>query len=136
MSLRSFFLLSAFFLHSTLIQAEEPVPLVSGLWEITTRPDFKGIPAASTQKLDRICLSEFDIREGKIALRVAATCKVTGGKWEKTKLTLDIFCPDAPPDVKIPAVLDAGGTNFTSYIELNPQIRYNHSGKWLKAQCQ
>lgn len=135
-SMRPFFLLSSILLHSTLIHAEEPMPLATGLWEVTTYPDFKNIPAAPTPKIDRLCLSGSDIKDGKIAIRMAPTCKITGGKWDKNGLTLKVFCPDAPPDANIPAELSAAGTAFTSFIQLNPNIRYNHSGKWLSAQCQ
>lgn len=135
-SMRPFLLLSALLLHSPLSQAEESLPLASGLWEVTTRPDIQRIPTPPTPKIDRLCLSESDIKDGKIALRVAVTCKISGGEWNKNNLTLSIFCPDAPPDAKILAELNAAGASFTSYIQLNPQIRYNHSGKWLSAQCQ
>ncbi len=139
-SIRHFFILSAILLHSTLIHAEEPMPLATGLWEITTNPDFKNIPAAPVPKIDRLCLGESDIKDGKIAIRVAPICKITGGIWNKNGdrngLTLKVFCPDAPPDAIIPAELSAAGTSFTSFIQLNSNIRYNHSGKWLSAQCQ
>lgn len=134
--LRPLLLLSALLLHSSLSHAEEPLPLASGWWEITTRPDFINIPASPAPKIDRLCLNASDIKSGKIALRVAATCKVAGGEWNKNSLTPNIFCSDAPPDAKISAELNANGTSFTSFIQLNPQIRYNHSGKWLSAQCQ
>lgn len=135
-SIRPFFLLSTILLCSHPVQAEEPLPLASGWWEVTARPDLINIPASPAPKIDRLCLSASDIKGGKIALRVAATCSITGGEWNKNKLTLNIFCPDAPPDAKIPAELNAAETSFSSFIQLNSNIRYNHSGKWLSAQCQ
>lgn len=112
------------------------LPLAKGQWEVVTRPDFKGIPANPLPRTDRFCLDETMIRDGRIPVFLTPACKITGGTWQGTKLQISITCPDAPPDAKIPAELTADGKVFTSFIELNPSIRYNHSGKWVADQCQ
>lgn len=126
---------AVFFTSSSWLHASEPLPLQSGLWEITTQADLKGIPSAPMPKIDRVCLRPSDIETGKIALRTAATCKVTGGAWSDRRLTLNVSCPDAPPDAQIQARLESAGKSFTSFIELNPNVRYSHDGKWLAADC-
>ncbi len=119
----------------SLAMANSP-PLAKGQWEVVTRPDFKGIPANPLPRTDRFCLDEAMIREGRIPVFIAPACKITGGSWDGIRLQMTVTCPDAPPDARIPAELTAEGKAFTSFVELNPSVRYNHSGRWISEQCQ
>jgi hypothetical protein len=117
--------------------ASEPAPLAKGLWEVTTRAEFKqGIPANPMPKIQRICLDDLAIKEGRIPLYVAKTCEITGGTWDNNKLALRVKCPDAPPEAVIPAELHARHKTFTSYIALNQLITYHHTGEWVSAECR
>jgi hypothetical protein len=134
---------SRFFLAGTLLalnanvpMAADTLPLVAGLWQVTTMPEFKGIPANPTPRIDRFCLDEAAIKAGRIPLRLAVTCKIPGGKWEANKLTLTIVCDDAPPDTPIANQISAEGQGLAGFITLNPAITYRYAGKWLAAECR
>lgn len=113
------------------------LPLARGQWEVVTRPDFKGIPANPLPKTEHLCLDEESIRNGAISLRTAHTCKITGGQWVDNKVTLRVFCPDAPPNADIPAELTASDIkSFTAYVTLNQMITYHYTGQWMSSVCQ
>lgn len=135
--LRPLLLLSALLLHSLPSHAEEPMPLASGWWEVTTLPEFTGIPVTPTAKHDGLCLGAAAIRAGVIPVRIAVGCKIAGGKWEGKKLRLHVACEDAPPDTVVPAELTvAEGKSFTGFVALNQMITYRYSGKWVSAECK
>lgn len=117
--------------------AEPPLPLTSGRWEVTTMPEFTGIPASPTAKHDGFCLDATAIRAGVIPVRIAVGCKITGGKWEGEKLHLNVACEDAPPGAVIPAELTvAEGKSFTGFVALNQTITYRYRGTWISAECK
>lgn len=120
-------------------------PLAPGLWEITTRPEFPGIPMIPAPKIDRLCLTAEDISAGRIQLRSAPGCNVQGGKWQDARLQLDIVCSDAPAEARITGMLDAGEKTLAGEIALVHQpsqegaaagrFTYRHNGKWVAADC-
>lgn len=118
------------------LMANDTLPLATGLWQVTTTPEFKGIPANPTPRIDRFCLDEAAIKAGRIPLRLAVTCKIPGGKWEGNQLVLSIVCDDAPPDTPIVNQLSAKGESLAGFITLNPAITYRYAGKWLAAECR
>lgn len=124
---------------------KQALPLAPGLWEITTRPDFPGIPIVPAPKTDRQCLTAEDISAGRVQLRSAPGCNVQGGKWQDNRLQLDIACSDAPAEARIAGMIDAGEKTLAGEITLVHQpsqegaaagrFTYRHNGKWVAADC-
>jgi hypothetical protein len=120
-------------------------PLAAGGWEITTRPEFPGVPMIPVPRIDKLCLAAEDIATGRIPLRSAPGCTVQGGKWREKRLQLDIVCSDAPANAQITGTLDANEKSLTGEIAIVSQpsqegaaaarFTYRHSGKWLAADC-
>jgi hypothetical protein len=120
-------------------------PLASGWWEITTRPEFPGVPMIPVPKIDKLCLAAEDIATGRIPLRSAPGCTVQGGKWQEKRLQLNIVCRDAPADAQITGTLDANEKSLAGEITIVSQpsqegpaaarFTYRHTGKWLAADC-
>ena len=73
-------LLAALALNATVMpaNAQAPVKLQPGFWEITTKPEFPGVPIIPVPKIDKLCLNKDDIAGGRIDLRSAPGCKVIG----------------------------------------------------------
>jgi hypothetical protein len=119
--------------------------LANGGWEITTRPEFPGVPMIPVPKTDKLCLSAEDIAAGRIPLRSAPGCNVQGGKWQGKRLQLNIVCSDAPADAQITGTLDANEKSLAGEITIVSQpsqegpaaarFTYRHNGKWLAADC-
>lgn len=140
-------LLAALALNATVMpaNAQAPVKLQPGFWEITTKPEFPGVPIIPVPKIDKLCLNKDDIAGGRIDLRSAPGCKVIGGKWIDNRLQLDIACGDAPPEAKMSGELIASGQTLTSKIDLISQpgqegaaaghFVYIGSGRLLAGDC-
>lgn len=133
--LAALFLVPFIFLSVELFAADAP-PMAAGLWEISTTPEFKGIPANPIPKIDRICLDEQSIRAGAIPVRVAVSCKITSGHWDGKQLSLVVACQDAPPDTKVPNEFTATDKTISGYIALNAMITYRYQGTWLSDECK
>ena len=127
-------------------QATTSLPLEPGLWEITARPDFKGIPMMAVPKVARRCLAEDDIKAGKIPLASLPDCRVAGGRWIDARALLDFQCEGLVPGVRVLGEVAGAGKTLSGGVELvqPPQpdgavapvsIKYQHSGRWLGAEC-
>lgn len=124
----------------------QSLPLEPGLWEVTARPDFKGIPVMAVPKVSRRCLSETDIAAAKLPLASLPDCRVAAGQWTEVKAQLDIQCEGLAPGVKVLGEVVAAGKTLSGGIELiqpvQPDgavapvsIKYQHSGRWLGPSC-
>jgi hypothetical protein len=118
--------------------------LESGLWEITTTPDFKNIPAPLNQKIDKMCLSKQDIEAGKIDVRMSPDCHVAGGNLVDSHMKLNVSCVMEVP-TETEGFLDFAGKSFSGSVNVlaiinndrasSPHFIYHYQAKWLAKEC-
>lgn len=119
-----------------------PVPvMVPGLWEITARPNFAGVPMIPAPRTYRSCLSAADIQAGKVEVRAAPACKVDSGVWDSKqpkRLVVTMSCAGLTTDAPITGELIVEGKTFTGQVEIamnGARLAYLQNGQWLGSDC-
>lgn len=129
----------------TLAADPAPAALVSGYWQVTSRPDLKGAPMISLPKTTGLCITPEQVAVGQVQVPSMPSCKVGGGKWAGNQLVLDVVCAGLPAGALATGELLAAGKSFSGKVDVisQPQYEgparghfiYHLTGSWVGAEC-
>lgn len=121
-------------------------PLEPGLWQVNTRPEMVGGQMMALPRNTRVCVTEDDVKEGRIAVISMPACQVqAGGAWVDNALTLKLACRGLPENAQYRGTLEAQGKTFHGRVEVvlapdkegmeRGHMVYHQIGNWMAAEC-
>lgn len=105
-------------------------PFDDGLWEITIFKELTNMPFPPRPLVDKQCLTNRDIAEGRIPLHVMRDCNVVPGRFQGEELDLKITC-GVNGNAFINGALQFKRTTFKGKVEIRARTE-NGPGEGLR----